>query len=196
MNLNLLILKLVLHFGRTIDVFNSTLNSLAIKDSVFQITISLNRISSSIYLLFDHLVLLKRLSFLGKQNERSYINLSQRFLLFALAMNLTRDLYEINNFINSYKSKKRNVLHKNTILKSSTDSELIELTWSEYYSLFKINRHITVDTIKNLFDFLICYSSLQKPDQKYDAKLVSLLGIASSLLGLLPIIKYSYRLSP
>lgn len=183
----------VLHFGRAIDVLNSTLNSLSIKDTVFQVTISLSRVASSIYLLLDHLVLLKRLNFMYNKNERAYINLSQRFLLFALTMNLTRDLYEINNFIASYKSKKRSVLQKN--YPKPTDAE-IELTWSEYFSLFRVNRHITADCIKNLFDFLICYSSLQKPDQKYNAKLLSLLGISSSLLAILPIVKYSYRLSP
>ena len=128
-----------------------------------------------------------------KKNEKAYINLSQRFLLFALTMNLTRDLYEINNFINSYKSKKRSVLQKNYPKPAETE---IELTWSEYFNLFRVNRHITADTIKNLFDFLICYSNLQKADQKYNAKLLSLLGISSSLLAILPIVKYSYRLSP
>lgn len=174
-------------------MFNSTFNSLGIKDTVFQITISLSRVASSIYLLLDHLVLLKRLNFMYKKNEKSYVNLSQRFLLFALTMNLTRDLYEINNFVNSYKAKKRSVLQKNYPKPAETETEL---TWNEYWNLFRVNRHITADTIKNLFDFLICYSSLQKADQKYNAKLLSLLGISSSLLAILPIVKYSYRLSP
>ena len=177
-------------------MFNSTLNSISIKDTVFQLTISLSRISSAIYLLLDHLVLLKRLRFMYNKNEKAYINLSQRFLLFAFTMNLTRDLYEINNFINSYKSKKRDVLNKHCARRPPTGDDELELSWTEYYNLFRVNRHITVDTIKNLFDFLICYSSLQRADRKYNTKFVSVLGITSSFLGLLPIIKYSYRLSP
>lgn len=135
---------------------------------------------------------------MDRKNERIYTNLSQRFLFFALIMNVTRDLYEINNLINSYRFKKRNILHKNpsTIPQSSTFINDIDLNWNELYHLLKVNRHLTADIFKNLSDLFICYSNLQRIDQKYNPKLVSLLGITSSILALLPIVKYLYRLSP
>lgn len=110
-------------------------------------------------------------------------------------MNLARDLYETNNLINSFKSKKRDFLIKNP--RSNYQSiDDIDLTCKELYNLFKINGHLTVDIIKNLSDLLICYSNLQRTELKYDPKIVSFLGITSSILAILPIVKYSYRLSP
>ncbi|RWS27431.1 Peroxisomal membrane protein 11B-like protein, partial [Leptotrombidium deliense] len=91
----------LMRFGRSAETLQSALNTISISDPTIRFTVTLSRISSSLYLFSDHVLWLARVGLISANSEK-WSNLSYRFWLYSILMNLVRDFYEIRSLMKHY----------------------------------------------------------------------------------------------
>ena len=164
-------------------------------DPTLRLSLTFSRIASSLYLLCDHMVWIGRVGLVNVDKSR-WSQLSDKFWLYSITMNLMRDVYEIMNLLklNGYSNSgpKHYFGHSSRI-------DVIPITTSDNQMLRSINwlikhKNICIDTLKNFCDLWIPMTSLGHT--KLSPQTIALLGMLSSTIAILQIFNYSYRLSP
>ncbi|XP_076322836.1 peroxisomal membrane protein 11B-like isoform X1 [Tachypleus tridentatus] len=177
-------------FGRSLDAFYSALSTINIPDQMLRITITFSRINLALYLLADHVLWLGQAG-IANVNKDKWSKLSNRFWLYSLVMNLVRDMYEILTLLQIQGSQTcaLSVSSVSPYARSSWGI-LIQtlLDWMVYH------RSVTVELIKNGCDIWIPLTNLKIV--KFSPAAVGLLGVLSSVAGILQLINVSYKLSP
>lgn len=162
-------------FGTVLSVMLSSTKTVKHPDLIIRTTCTLSRISSAMFLFCDHLLWLHQAKLLtvdcGKWSQ-----LSVQCWLYSIVLSLLRDAYEIQRLIEQLKSEGK--CHPVTIIAT----------------IAKQNRDVCVDLFKNLADFVLPLSSLGYIDKQ--RRLVSLCGLISSILGILPMINPKYKMYP
>lgn len=177
-------------FGRSIDTFYGALNTIHLQDSTLRYTLTLSRINMALYLMSDHILWIGRVGLLNI-NKNKWSRISYKLWLYYLVMNLTRDVYEIVRIINMKTHGKLSTLRKG--MKYTPD----ECSGSKLWALYNIilqHKDVTLDTIKNGCDIWLPLSQLGYAN--LSPGLVGLLGVISSIAGILPIVDHSCKLMP
>ena len=151
----------MLRFGTCIEALYSSFNTPYHQDGIYQMLVSLSNISNAMYLFCDHLLWLHNNNWLNINHE-SWDNLSDRFWLYSIILDLVRDLHHL-----------RNLTIKLDL--SSNPSPV-------FVYLFQHHKNLLVDLIKNTADVFLPLSSLGHI--KCSPKFVAFSGIVSSLVGL------------
>ncbi|PIK57309.1 putative peroxisomal membrane protein 11B isoform X2 [Apostichopus japonicus] len=79
--------------ANSISLLKAALTNMQNDDVVLRLVVTLSKLNSAFYLLFDHIIWANRIG-LVKVDQKYYSKLSNRFWLATLILNLTRDLYE------------------------------------------------------------------------------------------------------
>lgn len=172
----------VLRFGKSFDFLYGALKSMHIEDSVLRITITLSRINQALYLFFDHLLWIDRVG-LYKVDRQRWSELSARFWVGTLVLNLARNSYDIWQIIlreyKCYSSQSRkddlDVVNQNK--KISFEKVLVK-------SLLE-NRPVMLDFIKNATDIFLPLSTLGKVNVSPGFQ--GVMGIVSSTVGIMTV---------
>lgn len=135
------------------------------------------------FLLADHILWLGRADVCSVNTER-WSQISNKFWLFSISMNLVRDFYEISQLGLKCKVVPQNELNN---VKNMADT-LIKVT-----KLVE-NNEIFMDTVKNSCDLFIPLTALGYV--KLSPGTVGLLGTISSLVGIWVLINPKLKLSP
>ncbi|CAG2163426.1 unnamed protein product [Oppiella nova] len=188
----------LLRLGRCVDVLHSSMQTMHLPDPTLRVTLTLSRIASSLYLLCDHMLWLSSTGLFPSVHSKQWSEWSNKFWLYSIAMNLVRDVYEIsnilkaNNYVNSQKhyfghSSRIDVIPPN-ILNPTQDQYLQIIEW-----IIK-HKNVCIDTLKNFCDIWIPMTSLGHT--RLSAQTIGFLGLLSSLIAILQVFDYAYRLSP
>lgn len=191
----------LLRMGRCVDVMHSAMQTIHLPDSTLRITLTFSRIASSLYLLCDHMLWLGKIGFINV-NKNEWSKWSNKFWLYSITMNLIRDLYEIKNILKlsntSNLTQKHYFGHSSRVnampSHASNTSIISETGITKSMELIIKHKNVCIDTLKNFCDFWIPLSSLGHI--KLSPSMVGLLGSLSSLIAILQILDYAYRLSP
>lgn len=158
-------------------------------DSTLRLTLTFSRISSSLYLFCDHILWFGRMG-LFDIDKSKWSNLSNKFWLYSIVMNLIRDFYEIQNILKAssfsrYSQPRGKVVSENLNLEAQF---IVFMNW------ISRNKNVSLDTFKNFCDFWIPLNSLGHV--KAHPGVIGLCGAISSFAAIIQIIDISYRLSP
>lgn len=141
-------------------------------DLVMRTTLALSKISNSLFLLADHIIWCTRVGLI-RANLDKWNNISNRYWLMTIIMNLARDIYEIMQILECKKTMKR--------LTSGDVSFIV----TDHTALF-------LDTVKNSCDLWIPLTYLDFT--KLNAGTVGLLGCISSAVGIYTLINPGVKL--
>lgn len=106
-------------------------------------------------------------------------------------MSLVRDIYEILQLWKRNSDPKQGV---SVVVRSKQDNSVVAFDPVNALRVLYANKPILMDTIKNTCDILIPLSSMGYVD--LSPKVVGLLGVVSSVVGLVVMVKPSCKLSP
>lgn len=173
------------------DSWYTCRSQISYPDIVIATTLTLNKISGAILLFCDHLLFLHKLGFLKNIRQEKWSDLSNRSWLFSIAMSLLRDIYEIIELWKRNSDPKQGM---SVVVRSKQDNSIVAFDPVNAIRVLLANKPILMDTIKNSCDILIPLSSMGYVD--LSPKIVGLLGVVSSVLGLVVMVKPSYKLSP
>lgn len=150
-------------------------------DITVRFTTTLSKIANALYLLCDHLLWAARAG-VADINTDKWGRIAYKYWLYSIVMNLVRDFYEINRLfeINRRKGGSRLAVR-------AVNTSLLYLIAAQH-------KDILVDTIKNVCDVFIPMVALGY--MKLSPGIVGLLGIVSSIAGIIPIIDPMYKMSP
>ncbi|XP_055700920.1 peroxisomal membrane protein 11B [Phlebotomus papatasi] len=178
--LSLSTFRKTLRFGKCVDVFYSSLASLHHSDAVVRITVTLSRLASSMFLFCDHIVWFARTGFVKSVNVEKWNRLSNKYWLFSMVMNLIRDFYEIKRLLQMQPPKKN-------------PENKVRLPLDTLRCICD-HKAVMWDTIKNVCDLFIPLNGLGIV--RLNPRTIGLLGLISSLAGLVALIEPTAKLSP
>jgi len=182
--------KLLL-LGRSVDVLYSAFQTIRLPDHVLRLTLTLSRISSSFYLMCDHLVWFGRVGLLDI-NKKKWTDLSMKFWMYAIMMNLIRDAYELLHLLKVTRPSAQFLAKlERKEFENKSDLHVAMLRLADWV---KTNKSATLDTLKNLCDVFIPATALGHTD--LGPGTIGFLGTISSAIALMQIVDFQYRLSP
>ncbi|KAJ8929116.1 hypothetical protein NQ314_018230 [Rhamnusium bicolor] len=176
----------LLRFGRFAESLYGTLPLFQQDDKAIRYTIILSKIANSLFLLADHILWLGRADLCSVDTEK-WGRISNKYWLYSITMNLIRDFYEISQII---KAQKCYILPKNCF---SNINDLFKIL-IRIYIIIQGNQEVVIDTVKNSCDFFIPLTALGHI--KLSPGTIGLLGVISSLAGLLVLLDPQKKLSP
>lgn len=185
---------LVLRFGRCVDVLYGSLKSIHHHDMTLRITLTISKLSQSLFLFADHLMWLARAGILSDVNLKKCSKQANKYWLLSVIMNLCRDFYEIMNLWDLHRAALRSGFKSRSppnSIRSVNDFKVLAL---HSYSLMLDHREVLVDTIKNACDFFIPLTALGYTN--LNPSTIGLLGIVSSLAGIVALVEPSAKLMP
>lgn len=180
---------IVLRFGKSIESFYGCLKTVHYNDSWLAFTLTVSRISQTIFLVTDHIIWLARSGLVKNVDVAKWTHKSNKYWLISLIMGIVRDIYEINRVISSYSTYKN--------LSSCIASSVVSVRSAKdftncFTSLFEFAvtyKHLSIDTIKNFCDIFIPLNSLGFV--KLSPRTIGLLGMISSIAGLIVVLNPS-----
>lgn len=106
-------------------------------------------------------------------------------------MGLVRDIYEIIELFKRNSDPKQGT---SVVMRSKQDNTIVAFDPINAIRVLLANKPILFDTIKNSCDILIPLSSMGYVD--LSPKMVGLLGVVSSVVGIIAMVKPNCKLSP
>lgn len=171
-----------------------TLKSIHYSDAWMAFTLTITRICQGIFLLTDHIVWLARSGLFKSIDIPKWTLRSNRFWLFSLIMAVVRDVYEINRVVSSFTSYKDLTTCLTSSLVSIRSTKDITRCAASLTDFIVTYKHITIDSVKNCCDLFIPLSALGYV--KISPRVIGILGMISSLMGLIVILNPSCKLLP
>lgn len=156
---------------------------------MLKITLTMSRIGQALFLLTDHIIWIARSGLVKGIDTHKWVQISNKYWLLSITMNLVRDFYEISNLIDS--RCKGSI--STTVCTIQTLSDLSAATLKSYQFIYS-NRAIFVDTLKNTCDFFIPFTTLGYTQMS--PKTVGVLGVISTIAGIVSMVKPEYKLTP
>ncbi|KAH8283484.1 hypothetical protein KR018_003641 [Drosophila ironensis] len=183
----------LLRFGKCVDVFYGSLKSLHYPDLTIRVTLTLSKLSQSLFLLADHFLWLARTG-LTTVNAKRWSSIANKYWLFSIVMNLCRDFYEILRVLDLHKSGCRAGISRCRLPASLNSGEDLKRLALQSLVLVQGHRDIVVDTVKNACDFFIPLTALGYTS--LTPRTIGLLGAVSSLAGLWALLEPTAKLTP
>jgi len=184
----------LLRFGKSLEAFHGALKTIHYSDAWLAFTLTVNKISQSLFLFSDHIIWLSRSGLVKDIETAKWSQRSNRYWVISLVMGIMRDIYEINRVIASftaYKHLSSCIVGSVTSIRSSKDVTLCLVSLFDFLITYK---HLTIDMIKNCCDLFIPLSSMGYV--KVSPRVIGLLGIISSIAGLIVILNPQCKLTP
>lgn len=176
----------VLRLGKCFEALYSVLPLVDHPDATIRFTLSLSKISSSLFLLCDHVLWLSRTGLFEIQAEKWTI-LASKYWLYSITMNLVRDFYEIMRIIQN----ENNLICPSMGCRTLND---VFISVAKGYLRVQSHKDVMIDTIKNCCDFFIPLTALGYT--KLSPSVIGALGVVSSVAGMLTILDSRYKLTP
>lgn len=185
----------LLRFGKCLDAFYSSLKSFHYPDVAIRITLTMGKLSQSLFLLADHIIWLSRTGLFKNINPKKWGKIANKYWLLSIVMNLARDLYEIHRLIDLRSSCARSgITRGNTIPLSITSTRDLSRLALHSYSIVLGHKDVAVDTVKNVCDLFIPLTALGYT--RLSAKTIGILGVLSSAAGLIALVQPKAKLLP
>ncbi|GFO07753.1 peroxisomal membrane protein 11b-like [Plakobranchus ocellatus] len=186
-----------MRLGKSVDFVHGALRSIHLADHILRWTITLSKLNQSVYLLFDHIVWAGRVG-LAVIDKDKWSNLSARFWLVTIMLNIIRDIYEILGILYSEMKQRTAKMSRSQYKNGASEHKhLSRSSLSNSQLLLKCvveNPPVFLDLARNLCDAVLPLEALgyvrASPGiQGLTGTVSSVIGIASSwnpLLRLVP----------
>lgn len=171
----------LLRLGRCVESLYGALSTMHYNDITVRFTTTLSKIANALFLLCDHILWAARAG-VADVNTDKWGRIAYKYWLYSIIMNLIRDFYEINRILEISRRKAGSRLAVRAI-----NTPVLYLIAAQH-------KDVLVDTVKNVCDVFIPMAALGY--MKLSPGMVGLLGVVSSLAGIIPIIDPMYKLSP
>lgn len=171
----------LLRLGRCIESLYGALSSMHYNDITVRFTATLSKIANALYLLCDHILWAARAG-VADINTDKWGRIANKYWLYSVVMNLVRDFYEINRILEISRRKAGSRLAVRAV------------NTPALYLIASQHKDVLVDTVKNVCDVFIPMAALGY--MKLSPGVVGLLGVVSSLAGIITIIDPMYKLCP
>jgi peroxin-11B len=184
----------VLRFGKSLEVFYGSLKSIHLTDAWLAFTLTVSKVCSSIFLLTDHIIWLARSGLVKDVDTAKWTQRSNKYWVISLVMNITRDVYEINRVVasfSSYKTLSQCIASSVVSIRSTKD---VSLCFASLFDFIVTYKHLSIDTVKNCCDLFIPLTSMGYT--KLSPRAIGLLGMISSIAGLIVILNPKCKLTP
>ena len=169
-------------------MLDSSLATISIQDPVHRMTLTMSRIASAMFLFADNIVWLSRVGMIDVDRTK-WAKTANKFWLYSIVMNLSRDLYEINRIIEKSNRRSKFRISRTPVYHTPYPPEFEAIRqW------ILTNKAVSVDFLKNSCDIWIPLTALGHVNLSPTS--VGFLGMISSAAAILQIIDYSARLSP
>lgn len=182
-----------MRFGRSFDTFYGSLSSIHYPDLTIRLTLTISKITSALYLFADHIIWLSRTGLTRNVNIKKWNDLSNKYWLVSIIMNLVRDIYEIVRLFDSNKRFKTSRSRPASIQVFTSFRSMLYLTLCSYASIIQ-HKDVAIDTVKNICDLFIPLNSLGYT--KFSARTIGVLGAISSVAAIITLIEPSTKLVP
>ncbi|XP_048736724.1 peroxisomal membrane protein 11A-like [Ostrea edulis] len=185
----------LLRLGKSLDFVQAALKSLHITDDIVRWTVTLSKISQAIFLFFDHIIYFHNLGVI-KTDKAKWSKISAQFWFFSLALNLTRNFYDLKNIAElemSKQEKKESGQQSNGGVSGrarSPGSSVLSVGWQCVCD----NKPVFLDLLKNASDLILPLNTLGKVDTS--AGVQGFLGIISSTIGVATVWNPNLKLAP
>lgn len=170
------------------------MKSIHYPDLTLRVTLTISKIASALYLLADHIIWLSRSGLVRNIDIKKWNELSNKYWLVSIVMNLVRDIYEIIQLIDSNPNFKLPKPPTRLPVYTLTPFRSLLSLMFHLYSGYLYHKCVAVDTFKNICDLFIPLNSLGYT--KLSPRTIGILGAISSLAALLTIIEPSTKLVP
>lgn len=184
----------MLRFGKSVEVFYGVLKTIHYSDAWLAFTLTVNKICQSIFLLTDHIIWLSRSGLVKNIDTTKWTQRSNKYWLISLVMGIVRDVYEINRVVASFSSYKNLSTCITSSLVSIRTSKDASVCLASLFDFLITYKHLTIDTVKNCCDLFIPLSSMGYV--KVSPRVIGLLGMVSSIAGLIVILNPQCKLTP
>ncbi|XP_034246073.1 peroxisomal membrane protein 11B isoform X1 [Thrips palmi] len=171
----------LLRLGKCVDVMYSALSSIHYPNITVRVTTTLSRISMSLYLLADHILWIGRTGLCAVNGEK-WGKVANKYWMYALLMNLVRDIYEIHRIL------KLRQVSLSDFFSDGCDAR------KKLATCARDHRDVIVDTVKNACDVVIPLTALGFLN--FSPGSVGLCGVVSSAAALLTLIDPLLKLTP
>lgn len=189
----------LLRMGKSLDFIQAALKSLHIKDDVIRWTVTLSKISQSMFLLFDHIIYFHNLGII-KTDKAKWSKISAQFWFFSLALNLTRNFYDITNLVKLEMSKQQKRGNEMQYSNGETTATYNGRQTSNAGALSVVrqcvcdNKPVFLDLVKNVSDMVLPLNTLGKVNASTGVQ--GSLGIISSMIGVATVWNPTLKLVP
>lgn len=167
-------------------MLHSALKSIHYDDLAVKLTSTMSKISSAIFLLTDNILWVGR-SGLATVDTTKWSEISNKYWLYSVLLNLCRDFYEITRLMDEKNIRIRlhrgidvNIMYKHCL--------------SLGENLFVEHKDVFWDTVKNICDVWIPLNALGYT--KLTPGFIGFLGTVSSIAGLISVINPKAKLTP
>lgn len=184
----------LLRFGKCLDVFYASFKSIHYPDIAIRITLTLSKLSNALFLLSDHIIWLSRSGLFKNINPKKWAQISNKYWLLAIVMNLSRDVYEILRLIDLRKTAGKSGITRNYCPLSIRSTRDLSQFALHSYTLLYGHKNVVVDTVKNVCDVFIPLTALGY--LKLSPRTIGILGVLSSTAGLIALVQPSAQLLP
>ena len=175
------------------DFIQGALKSIHLKDNVLRLTLTLSKINQACYLLFDHFLWFHNVGAVTL-DKQFWSEVSSRFYLTTLILNLIRDFYEIYSTV----TRELAIRHKRNSSSEYKNGDANHRTVSRHQAtvleLLDQHKPLLIDTVKNLFDLAIPLSTLKMLSLSPQKQ--GLYGIISSSLAAITVWDTKLKLVP
>lgn len=183
----------LLRFGKSLDFLQGALKSIHLKDVFLRLTITLSKINQAFYLLFDHFLWFSNVGAV-KLDKQYWSEVSSRFYLATLLLNLLRDLYGIWCVINEEIAKHRARASSSVYINGDSNYKSVPKRQASMLEILSSNVPLVMDTIKNFFDLAIPMSTLKMAN--FSATQQGVFGIISSSIAVATVWNPNLKLVP
>lgn len=172
----------LLRLGRFLDVMYSSLKTMHLNDVTLRVSITMGKISQALYLLTDHIIWFDRMSLINI-NKTKWTTTSNKFWLLSIICFLLRNLHELHLAMKADR----------LMLRPREKNEIATYVGRLRHCVQK-HPDVAIDVVKNSCDLLIPLTSLGYV--RLSPGFVGLMGVISSLGGLMTIINPVLKLQP
>ncbi|KAH8396597.1 hypothetical protein KR215_001142 [Drosophila sulfurigaster] len=183
----------LLRFGKGLDAFYASLKAIHYPDLTIRVTLTLSKVSQSLFLLADHLLWLARTG-LTTVDTKKWSNVANKYWLFSIIMNLCRDFYEIVRVLDLHKAGCKGGITRCKIPASINSPADVKRLALQSFVLVQGHKDIVVDTVKNVCDVFIPLTALGYTS--LTPRTIGLLGAISSVAGLWALLDSTAKLTP
>lgn len=192
----------LIRLGNSADALEAAKRAIHLSDVVLRFCITVSHLNRAMYFACDNILWTGKVGLLSKIDQDKWSQRSFRYYLFALIMNLSRDVYEISLLLErEYQNKRQKgstVLENGEIHDGSRGKELLNVRIKAHLRLLCLvlrnNPPLLLDSLKNICDIFIPLDKLGL--YRTNSGFVGFCGLTSSILSILTIAYPWLKLKP
>ncbi|TSK28306.1 Peroxisomal membrane protein 11B [Bagarius yarrelli] len=192
-----------MRLGNSAESLEAAKRAVHLSDCVLRLCITVSHLNKAMYFACDNLLWAGKTGLLPRLDQDKWSQRSFRYYLFALILNLTRDLYEIHGLMERERRSKSHHLSGvvengefpstpsscSSVITTRLEQQLHLLT-----TVLRSNPPLLLDTLKNLCDVFIPLDKLGL--YQTGPGFVGACGLASSVLSILTVLYPWLKLKP